>query len=143
METVKIYLSGAMSGLSFEEMSKWRNRIMDAIRYGDYHLEKKPIFFNPTQYYSFDANNYNSEKEIMEFDLYNLRNSDLVIVNFDNGGLKSIGTAMELMLAKELHIPVVAFGGGENIHPWVSECCTRICNNMKEAVEHTIEFYMN
>lgn len=143
METVKMYLSGSMSGLSFEEMSKWRKRIMDAIRFGDYHYEKKPVFFDPTQYYTPNEKNYNSEREIMEFDLYNLRKSDLVIVNFDNGGLKSTGTAMELMLAKELSIPVIAFGGGENIHPWLSECCTRICKDMREVVEHVVEFYMN
>ena len=47
METVKIYLSGGMGSLNFEEQSKWRNTIKDAITFGDYDYEKKPIFFNP------------------------------------------------------------------------------------------------
>lgn len=143
METVKIYLSGAMSGLSFEEMSKWRSNVIDAIKFNN-ECEKKPLFFNPINYYNFEENRHKTEREIFEFDLYNLRNSDLVIVNLGDKGDKSIGTCMELILAKELHIPVIAFGVNDSeIHPWIVECCTRICDNMKEAVSHVVEFYLN
>ena len=45
METIKIFLSGGMSDLSFEEQNKWRRQIMDAIRFGDYDYEKKVSFF--------------------------------------------------------------------------------------------------
>ena len=33
-------MSGAMSGLSFEEMSKWRQQVKDAILYSDYDFKK-------------------------------------------------------------------------------------------------------
>lgn len=142
LETVKIYLSGGMGNLSFEEQSGWRNRVMDAIKHGDYDYEKKPIFFNPVRFYNFVDKHHKTEKEIMEFDLYNLRNSDLVIVNFNDE--KSIGTAMELMLAKERNIPIIAFGTNNKvIHPWLLECCNRICDNMREAIEHTVNYYLN
>lgn len=142
MEIMKIYLSGAMSGVSFEEQSKWRKQIQDAIKYGDYDYEKKPIFFDPTQYYNFEEEKQKSEKEIMEFDLYNLRNSNLVVVNFNNPS--SIGTAMELMLAKELNIPIIAFGvNNQQVHPWLLEACTRICDNLGECVSYIVEFYLN
>lgn len=141
METVKIYLSGSMSGISFEEQSKWRNNIMDEIKYNR-ECEKTVHFFNPVRYYNFEESQHNSEREIMEFDLYNLRNSDLVVVNFNNPS--SIGTAMELMLAKEYHIPVIAFGAnGKYVHPWLLETCTRICKDMRETVEHVVDFYLN
>lgn len=141
METVKIYLSGGMGNLSFEEQSKWRKQIADAIRYGEYDYEKKPIFFNPVDYYNFEVTRHKTEKEIFEFDLYNLRNSNLVIVNFNDE--KSIGTAMELMLAKELNIPIIAFGANnKEIHPWLTECCSRVCDNIREVVEYTVEFYL-
>lgn len=141
METVKIYLSGAMSLLSFEEQSKWRNNIMDEIKYNR-ECEKIVHFFNPVRYYNFEEKQHKSEKEIMEFDLYNLRNSNLVVVNFNNPA--SIGTAMELMLAKEYHIPVIAFGvKDKEIHPWLLECCTRVCDDMREAVSHVVDFYLN
>lgn len=141
METCHIYLSGGMSNMSFDEQNKWRTQVENAIRFGDYSYEKKPIFFNPVDYYNFEVKQHKTEREIFEFDLYNLRNSDLVIVNFNNR--KSIGTAMELILAKEYHIPVIAFGAkGKEIHPWLLECCTRVCDDMREAVEHVVEFYL-
>lgn len=142
METVKIYLSGGMSGLSYEEQFKWRSNVMNAIRYGDYNYEKKPLFFNPVDYYNPHIEQHKTEKEIMEFDLYNLRKSDVVIVNFNSPN--SLGTAMELMLAKEYRIPVIAFGmNGQQIHSWLVECCTRICENMREAVDYTVEYFLN
>lgn len=141
METVKIYLSGGMGSLSFEEQSKWRKQTIDAITY-NYECEKRPLFFNPVNYYNFEEVRHRSEREIMEFDLNALRNSDLIIVNFNDP--KSIGTAMELMLAKERNIPIIGFGvDGQIIHPWLLECCTRVCENLREAVEYTVEFYLN
>ena len=142
METVKIYLSGGMTSLSFEEQSRWRKQVQDAIKFGEYDCEKKAVFFNPVDYYNFKEARHRSEREIMEFDLNGLRNSDLVLVNFNDE--KSIGTAMELILAKERNIPVIAFGvNGKEVHPWLIECCTRICDDMREAVEHIVEFYLN
>lgn len=141
METVKIYLSGSMSGVSFEEQSKWRHKVMDAINH-QYEHEKKVSFFNPVAYYNTKDGQHKSEKEVMEFDLYNLRSSDLIIVNFNN--IWSIGTAMELMLAKEMHIPVIGWNSsGEELHPWLSECTTRLCDNLRDTVEHVVNFYLN
>ena len=141
METVKIYLSGGMGNLSCEEQSKWRKQVMDAIKF-NYECEKKAIFFNPVNYYNFEEVRHRSEREAMEFDLYNLRSSDVVVVNFND--VKSIGTAMELILAKERNIPVIGFGvNGQTIHPWLLECCTRVCDSLKEAVEHIATFYLN
>ena len=142
METVKIYLSGGMGNLSFEEQSKWRKQIINAVKFGDYHYEKKPIFFNPVDHYNFTEIRYKTEREVMEFDLNALRKSDLVIVNFNDP--KSIGTAMELMLAKEMHIPVIGWNpSGEVLHPWLTECATRLCANLRETVEHVVDFYLN
>lgn len=142
METVKIYLSGGMGNLSFEEQSKWRQKVIQAIKYGDYHCAKTPIFFNPVDHYNFTEVRYRSEKEVMEFDLNALRNSSLVIVNFNDP--KSIGTAMELMLAKEMHIPIIGWNqSGEILHPWLVECTTRLCDDLREVVEHVVDFYLN
>ena len=142
MENVRIYLSGAMMGTSWEEQTKWRRQIQDAIRFGDYDYEKKPSFFDPTQYFNYEEKLHKSEREIFEFELDALRKSDLVIVNLRNSG--SIGTAMELAIAKELRIPVVAFGVGDNeVHPWILECCTRVCDSMGELVQYIVDFYLN
>ena len=142
METIKIYLSGGMGALSFEEQSKWRKQVIDAIKYGDYDCEKKAVFFNPVDHYNFQDKMQKTELEVMEYDLYNLRNSNLVVVNFNDP--KSIGTAMELMLAKELYIPIIGLNKDKReIHPWLECCCNRMCDNMRELVEHIVAFYLN
>lgn len=141
METVKIYLSGGMGNLSWEEQTKWRRNASDAIEF-NHDYEKKPIFFDPTRYYNFEEERQKSEAEIMEFDLYNLRRSDLVIVNINDA--KSLGTMSELILAHELHIPVIGWvSTDEPVHPWIECCVTRMCDNMREVVEHVVEFYLN
>ena len=146
METCRIYLSGAMSGISLEEMTKWRTKFQNAIKYGDYghydDYEKKPVFFDPTRYYLPTENYHKSEREAMEFDLYNLRKSDIVVVNFNK--IDSLGTAMELILAKEYNIPVIGINkDNKEIHPWLQECCTRMCNDMREAVTYIVDYYLN
>lgn len=141
METCRVYLSGGMTGIGFDEQTKWRKSIVNEIEY-NCSCERKPIFFNPTEYYSIFKEYHNSEREAMEYDLHKLRNSDLVIVNFN--APKSIGTAMELMLAKEYRIPVIAFGvGKQEIHPWLLECCTRVCDDIRDTINHVVEFYLN
>lgn len=142
MDTCKIYLSGGMSGISFEEQSKWRRQIRDAIKFEDYDCVKKPHIFNPIDYYNFEEERHKSELEVMKFDLNGVRKSDLVIVNFNNPS--SIGTAMELMLAYELKIPIIGLNkDNKQLHPWLECCCDRIFNNMRELVDYTIEFYLN
>lgn len=142
METVKIYLSGSMSDVSFEEMSKWRKQVMDAIRFGQYDYTKNPSFFNPVNYYGFEEVRYRSEREVMEFDLNALRNSNLVIVNFNDD--RSVGTISELAIAYEHRIPIIGINkDGHLLHPWLEGFVTRMCDSVKEAVEHTVDFYLN
>lgn len=142
METCRIYLSGGMGGLSFEEQSKWRKQVINAILFGDYDYEKKPIFFNPVDYYNFTETRHKTEREIVEFDLNALRKSDLVIVNFNDP--KSIGTAAELAIAYEMKIPIIGINkDNTELHPWLAEFTTRMCMDLREAVEHAVDFYLN
>lgn len=142
MSEFKIYLSGGMSMLSFEKQTLWRRRVVNAIWCEEYeHGCKRASFFDPTMYYSLEEQEHRSEREVFEFDLNAVRKSDLIIVNFNQPN--SIGTAMELMLAKELRIPVIGLNeDGVEIHPWLECCCTRICDNMNELINHIVEFYL-
>lgn len=143
MENVRIYLSGGMTGLNLQEQIGWRNRFKDAINIQfKNEISKKPIIFNPPNYYLPNTDYHKSEKEVMEFELAQLRKSDVVVVNFNKPD--SIGTAMELILAKENRIPIIGLCNDEKyLHPWLIECCTRICNNFRELVEHIVNFYLN
>lgn len=78
----------------------------------------------------------------MNYDLYKLRNSDLMVVNFNSP--ESIGTAMEIMLAREMRIPIIGLNKDDKfIHPWLSCSVDRMCDSMKELVEHIVKFYLN
>ena len=142
MEVCRIYLSGAMGSVSMEEQSRWRRQIINAIKFGDYHCEKKPVFFNPVDHYNFEEKRHKSEKEIVEFDLNAVRNSDLIIVNFNDP--KSIGTCAELAIAYDRHIPIIGINkSGLELHPWLKEFTMRMCDDIREAVEYTVNFFLN
>lgn len=142
METVKIYLSGGMGSLSMDEQSKWRKQVINAIKFGDYHCEKQPVFFNPVDYYNFTEKRHKTEKEIVEFDLNAVRNSDLIIVNFNDP--KSLGTCAELAIAYDKHIPIIGINkDGVELHPWLTEFTMRMCDSIREAVEYTVDFFLN
>ena len=79
MESVRIYLSGGMGNLSWEEQSKWRSQVINAIKYGDKDCNKKPVFFNPIEYYNFEEVRQRSEREIMEFDLNALQKTRCLV----------------------------------------------------------------
>lgn len=141
METIKIYLSGGMGNLSFEEQSKWRKNIQDAIKF-NYDYEKKPEFFDPVNYFNFEEVRYKSQREVMEFDLNGLRHSDLVIVNFNDP--TSLGTCAELAVAYEMKIPIIGINKDEKeLHPWLIEFTSRMCSSLKEAAEYVVDFYLN
>lgn len=141
METVRIYLSGSMSNVSFEEQSRWRQQVQDAIKF-NYDCDKKVSFFNPVSYFNFEEVRYKSEREVMNFDLNGLRNSDLVIVNFNDPS--SLGTCAELAIAYDMKIPIVGINkDNKELHPWLECFCDRMCDSIKEAVEYVVEFYLN
>lgn len=136
MKEFKIYLAGGMNGLTYDDYTGWRYYIISLSNRSDIN------FFNPPRYYNFLTKNYDTEKEIMEFDLYNLRCSDLVIVNFNSPN--SIGTAMELMLAKELKIPIIGINEeNKQLHPWLTECVVKMFKKLEDAWMYVSNFYLN
>lgn len=135
MKEFKVYLAGGMTGLSYKDYTRWRNYIISLTSRSDIK------FFNPPSYYNLQSENYDTEKEVMEFDLYNLRSSDLVIVNFNSPN--SIGTAMELMLAKELKIPIIGINEeNKQLHPWLTECVVKMFKNLEDAWNYVSNFYL-
>ncbi len=136
MKKPTIYLAGKMSGLSKEEMSGWRNEFRKTINnfYPAFHIA------SPTDFYSFEVKKHKTEREVMDYDLWLVKNSTLIVVNLDHPN--SLGTAIELYEAnKHCGIPVIGFGTKVN-HPWIEECVTVKLDTMDEVIEHIIEFYV-
>lgn len=131
----KIYLAGAMSGLTLEQMNDWR-------KCAKAYLEGYGFkCINPVEFYNteIDTTVY-TDKEIKEFDLWAVRNSEIVLVNLEYPN--SIGTAIELHMAQEWKIPVVAFGRTQEkpVHPWMNLCITKECETMPEAINYILSF---
>lgn len=112
----KIFLSGGITGLNDKDCKEWRDYI--SVEFLDY---SNVISVNQMQHFNPNEETSDSlEKEAMMYDLYHLRTANLVVVNLDK--TDSIGTAQELMLAYELHIPIIGFIKEENlskVHPWI------------------------
>ena len=135
---MKIYLAGGMSKLTFRAQNAWRMVVKESLL----RMDNAPEVINPVEYYNFESVDYKTQREVMEFDLYNVRRSDIVVVNFNEPS--SIGTAMELAVARENHIPIIGLNDENNdLHPWLVEHCTRMCDSMAELITHITDFYLS
>ena len=136
MSKIKCYLAGKMSGLTYEQMNNWRRKI--EVMLLDYDFQ----CINPVDFYNFemDRSSY-TDKEVKEFDLLAVKKSELVIINLEYPD--TIGTAIELHMAQEWGIPVIAFGRTKErpVHPWMDLCITKECVTMEEVVDYIVGFY--
>lgn len=143
MNNYAIYLSGGMQSFgkdNFNKSNDWRKYCKNALE--NCECDYKVKVFNPNDYFNFcDEPQYKSEREVMNYDLHNLRKTDLVIVNFNEP--KSIGTACELAIAHDIGIPII--GVNENsaeLHPWIECMCERIFKDIDEMLGYVEDFYL-
>ena len=126
---------------NFEEADKWRRYCKKTLEYCDgIHTV---IVVNPNEYFSFQDEEalYKSEREVMKFDLYKLRMSDLVIVNFNDK--HSLGTMSEIAIAYDRRIPIIGLNASkEKLHPWQNLMCERIFDNIDEMLDYIEDFYL-
>lgn len=77
----------------------------------------------------------------MRYEIHNLKKADVVVANLNNQD--SIGTCMEIAIAHDHGIPIVGLhDGDEPLHPWLEECCTRVCDSMDELIEYVADYYI-
>lgn len=135
--TKYIYLSGGMSNLSLDEQLAWRvefQHLADGFD-SEHHIE----CFIPPYYYNYVDKMPESEREAFEYDLYRLRQSDIVVANFNVP--KSIGTAYEIAVARENRIPIIGINKTEEeIHPWLVESCLKVFNTVESAAKYVEEY---
>lgn len=139
------YLSGGMSAFGKDEFDKanewrvWFKERIERTMNGMNHL----FVFNPNDYYNFKSQMHDSEREAMEYDLAILRKADVVIVNFNDP--RSIGTAMELIVAKERNIPILGLCENNivpmNLHPWIECCVNKFFNSRDALLDYAIKYY--
>lgn len=138
------YLAGGMVKFgkeNFEEGNNWRlycKKILENCECGfDVRVCNPQDFFNfvdiPPQ--------YKTDAEVMRLDLHKLRNSDIVIVNFND--MYSLGTQSEIAIAYDRNIPVIGLNeSNQALHSWQICMCERIFNDINELLEYVKEFYL-
>lgn len=143
MRNYHIYLSGGMQKFgkdNFEEGNKWRKYCKNALE--TYECDYKVKVCNPNDLFNFkDEPQYETEREVMNLDLHKLRQSDLVIVNFNDKW--SLGTMSEIAIAYDRGIPVIGLNEIEQeLHSWQVCMCERIFNNIDEMLDYIEDFYL-
>ena len=140
MKEFTIYLAGAMEGLSDEEINDWRRTLNKMFKHTYSNMKVNCI--NPNDYYNFKEVGYDSQREIMDYDLYKVRHSDMVIVDFSHCFSK--GTLVEQAIAFENNIPVIGLNENHNkLHPWQIELSNKIFDDKLKLVSYVTNFYLN
>ncbi len=96
-------------------------------------LEGRFVMLDPMRR-NFRDREIDSANEIVEFDLQDVRDSDILLVNYSKA---SIGTAMEVFYAAhDLGKFVIAFCPAEfkDMSPWMVKFCTKVLEDLDEAL---------
>ena len=128
-----IYLCGPIMGDVDGQAVEWRR---EAKRL----LENRFLLLDPMRR-DFKDNEVDSANEIVEFDLQDIRDADILLVNYSK---PSIGTAMEVFFAaQDLGKFVVAFSpfSFQDCSPWMVRFTTKILPTLESAVQYILKHF--
>ena len=123
-----IYLSGPIMDEQAGNTREWREQVKKM-------LGKDFRLLDPMRR-KFVDRQVDSANEIVEFDLQDVRDADIILVNYSK---PSIGTSMEVFYAAhDLGRFVVAFSPFEykDCSPWMARYCTKILPSLEAAVQY-------
>jgi len=123
-----IYLSGPIMDEHLGEARAWRETAKTELQDNFRMLDPMRRQFVDRQ--------VDSANEIVEFDLQDVRDADILLVNYNKA---SIGTSMEVFYAAhDLGKFVVAFAPFEfkECSPWMVRYSTKILGSLEEACEY-------
>lgn len=127
-QTRTIYLCGPIMDASADESKTWRQRAKE-------RLAGRFILLDPMRR-DFRDREIDSANEIVEFDLQDIRNADILLVNYNK---PSIGTAMEVFYAAHGQGKfVIAFSphSYQDMSPWMVKYCTKILSDLGTALDY-------
>lgn len=131
----KIYLCGPIMDEHEGRARAWRQRAKELLAHDFVLLD--PMRRN------FKDREVDSANEIVEFDLQDIRDADIILVNYNK---PSIGTAMEVFYAShDLRKFVVAFSpfSFKDCSPWMVRFCTKILPTLEDACAYIREHFIN
>lgn len=130
----KIYLCGPIMDEHEGEARAWRETAKTLL--SDNFKLLDPMRRN------FKDREVDSANEIVEFDLQDIRDADIVLVNYNKS---SVGTSMEVFYAAhDLQKFVVAFSpfSFQDSSPWMVRFCTKILPDLETACRYIEEHFV-
>ena len=130
----KIYLSGPIMDEHVDAAKTWREKATLALR--DQFIILDPMRRN------FKDREVDSANEITEFDLQDVRDADILLVNYSK---VSIGTSMEVFYAAhDLGKFIVAFSPYpyKECSPWMVRYCTKILPDIDAAIAYINDHFV-
>ena len=131
----KIYLCGPIMDEHEGHARAWRDRAKKL-------LGRHFILLDPMRR-DFKDREVDSANEIVEFDLQDIRDADIVLVNYNKA---SIGTSMEVFYASHnLKKFVVGFSpfSFKDSSPWMVRFCTKILPDLETACRYIKEHFVD
>ena len=144
MKDFVIYECGGMGKFgkdNFNEGNAWRKYCKQTLE--NYECDYKVRVINPNDFFNFrdEPPQYETQSEVMRLDLHKLRNSNLVIANFND--MYSLGSMAEIAIAYDRRIPVIGLDiDNQELHPWQVCMCERIFGNIDEMLDYIQDFYL-
>jgi nucleoside 2-deoxyribosyltransferase len=134
MSRPRVYLAGKMDGLTRVQMAGWRDKAKKVLEACGFDC------LDPTDLSS--CNYVPNSREIVDNNKFHIRNCAVVLAELDHEEV-SIGTIGEIIFARELGKPVIAWGTAKRVinNPWVTEHATIICEDMGDAVDYILSNY--
>lgn len=130
-----IYLSGPIMGEVNGHAVEWREE-------AKHQLDDLFDLLDPMRR-SFKDNEVDSANEIVEFDLQDIRDADIILVNYNK---PSVGTSMEIFYAAHnLGKFVVTFSPFEykDCSPWIVKFSTKVLPSLESACEYIRRHFGN
>lgn len=127
-ETKRIYLCGPIMDCTDHEGKTWREAAKA-------RLAGRFVVLDPMRR-NFRDREIDSANEIVEFDLQDVRDADIILVNYSKA---SIGTSMEVFYASnDLGKFVIAFSpySFEDMSPWMVRYCTKVLTDLDSALAY-------
>lgn len=127
----------------------WRMELERLVRHkaSDAGLPYYIVFVHPPHYYRYGEGLHKSEREAMQWDLAQVRDSDIVVADMSSIA-DSVGTHMELGYAEAInqigskHIHIIGVGVPIHDHPWLREVLLRQENTLEEAADYIVNYLL-
>src|SRR3990167_5890004 len=151
--SLQVYLSGPITGKSFDEATNWRHDAMVELHIAGFKV-RDPLrgkSFSPLSHqkkidhkaYKAEANPTLSDKALHDRDILDVISSDILLVNFMDATQVSIGTVIEIAIGAYLNkLVVIAAPKDDKFHnhPFIRVEATVIFHTFEEALRYVISF---